>query len=203
MNLITMVPATARFIAQMRGMRRYIVENNVTEFSVFQNWCDENNERWAEALDSGCAIAIEKFIADWNGRADANRWKHAAQPDDNIWDNELKEEVTMTEKENHLPNLSSEERAHALELAIQARRRYAALKARVKSGELTFTDAMDEEDAKRILVTSLLQSVPGIGASKAVVIMRLYRIPKGRRVGGLGIRQREALVALERNGWKL
>lgn len=61
----------------------------------------------------------------------------------------------MTEKENHLPNLSSEERAHALELAIQARRRYAALKARVKSGELTFTDAMDEEDAKRILVTSL------------------------------------------------
>jgi len=53
------------------------------------------------------------------------------------------------------------------------------------------------------LVTSLLQSVPGIGASKAVVIMRLYRIPKGRRVGGLGIRQREALVALERNGWKL
>ena len=34
--------------------------------------------------------AIEKFIADWNGRADANRWKHAAQPDDNIWDNELK-----------------------------------------------------------------------------------------------------------------
>lgn len=47
----------------------------------------------------------------------------------------------MTEKENHLPNLSSEERAHALELAMQARRRYAALKARVKSGELTFTDA--------------------------------------------------------------
>ena len=90
MNLITMVPATARFIAQMRGMRRHIVANNVTEFAVFQNWCDENNERWAEALDSGCAIAIEKFIADWNGRADANRWKHAAQPDDNIWDNELK-----------------------------------------------------------------------------------------------------------------
>ena len=108
----------------------------------------------------------------------------------------------MTEKENHLPNLSSEERAHALELAIQARRRYAALKARVKSGELTFTDAIDEEDAKRILVASLLQSVPGIGASKTEFIMRLYRIPKSKRVGGLGIRQREALVALEKNGWK-
>ena len=44
MNLITMVPATARFIAQMRGMRRHIVANNVTEFAVFQNWCDENND---------------------------------------------------------------------------------------------------------------------------------------------------------------
>ena len=60
----------------------------------------------------------------------------------------------MTEKENHLPNLSSEERAHALELAIQARRRYAALKARVKSGELTFTDAADSasDNAKRWLL---------------------------------------------------
>ena len=77
----------------------------------------------------------------------------------------------MTEKENHLPNLSSEERAHARELAMQARRRYATLKARVKSGELTFTDAMDEEDAKRILVTSLLQSVQRVGRRKAVVIM--------------------------------
>ena len=76
--------------AMMKEMRQYIIANNVAEFYEFQLWCDENNERWAEALDSGCAIAIEKFIADWNGRADANRWKHAAQPDDNIWDNELK-----------------------------------------------------------------------------------------------------------------
>lgn len=97
MNLITMVPATARFIAQMRGMRRHIVANNVTEFAVFQNWCDENNERWAEALDSGCAIAIEKFIADWNGRADANRWKHAAQPDDNIWDKSSKKLISSSQ----------------------------------------------------------------------------------------------------------
>ncbi len=59
MNLITMVPATAKFFEQMRAMRRYIVENGVTEFAVFQNWCDENNRRWAEALDSGCADAIE------------------------------------------------------------------------------------------------------------------------------------------------
>lgn len=76
----------------------------------------------------------------------------------------------MTEKENHLPNLSSEERAHALELAMQARRRYAALKARVKSGELTFTDAMDEEDAfvkssKKLISSSQMMGTRGGGTS--------------------------------------
>lgn len=90
MSLITMIPATASFSDTMRAMRRHIVENGVTEFAVFQNWCDENNVRWAEALDKGCADAIEKFIRDWNGRADANRWKHASQSDNNVWDNELK-----------------------------------------------------------------------------------------------------------------
>lgn len=56
----------------------------------------------------------------------------------------------MNEKENHLPNLSDKERAHALELAMKARKRRAVLKARMKSGELAFTDALNEEDAKRI-----------------------------------------------------
>lgn len=58
MNLITMVPATAKFFEQMRAMRRYIVENGVTEFAVFQNWCDENNRR-----GGGARIAIDRI--DW------------------------------------------------------------------------------------------------------------------------------------------
>ena len=48
----------------------------------------------------------------------------------------------MNEKENHLPNLSDKERAHALELAMKARKRRAVLKARMKSGELAFTDGV-------------------------------------------------------------
>ena len=94
----------------------------------------------------------------------------------------------MNEKENHLPNLSDKERAHALELAMKARKCRAVLKARMKSGELAFTDALNEEDAKRIEVVSLLKCVPGIGASKAEAIRRLVKIPLGRRVSGLGIR---------------
>lgn len=103
----------------------------------------------------------------------------------------------MNEKENHLPNLSDKERAHALELAMKARKRRAVLKARMKSGELAFTDALNEEDAKRIEVVSLLKCVPGIGASKAEAIRRLVKIPLGRRVSGLGIRQREELSAAQ------
>ena len=87
----------------------------------------------------------------------------------------------MNEKENHLPNLSDKERAHALELAMKARKRRAVLKARMKSGELAFTDALNEEDAKRIEVVSLLKCVPGIGASKAEAIRRLVKISLGRR----------------------
>ena len=52
----------------------------------------------------------------------------------------------MNEKENHLPNLSDKERAHALELAMKARKRRAVLKARMKSGELAFTDALNRVD---------------------------------------------------------
>lgn len=89
MNLITMVPATAKFSSRC-GRAKVHRREQCHRVCGISDWCDENNERWAEALDSGCAIAIEKLIADWNGRADANRWKHAAQPDDNIWDNELK-----------------------------------------------------------------------------------------------------------------
>lgn len=56
MNLITMVPATARFIAQMRGMRKHIVANNVTEFAVFQNWCDETTRGGRKLLTADAPL---------------------------------------------------------------------------------------------------------------------------------------------------
>lgn len=61
----------------------------------------------------------------------------------------------MNEKENHLPNLSDKERAHALELAMKARKRRAVLKARMKSGELAFTDVQ-----RRILFGSAGEKMP-------------------------------------------
>lgn len=37
----------------LRAMRKHIRENGITDFTDFQDWCDENNDRWSQALDSG------------------------------------------------------------------------------------------------------------------------------------------------------
>ena len=48
--------------ATMLEMRAFIVERNVTEFDLFQLWCDENNDTWSRALDLKCSWAIGNFI---------------------------------------------------------------------------------------------------------------------------------------------
>ena len=48
--------------AIMLEMRAFIVERNVTEFDLFQLWCDENNDMWSRALDLKCSWAIGNFI---------------------------------------------------------------------------------------------------------------------------------------------
>ena len=43
-------------------------------------------------------------------------------------------------------------------------------------------------------VKEFLQAIPGIGGAKADKIMHDVDIPGNRRLGGLGIRQAEALI---------
>lgn len=47
---------------QMKAMRAFIREWNITEFNDFVDWCDENNEDWARLLDVKCAWAIGNYI---------------------------------------------------------------------------------------------------------------------------------------------
>lgn len=54
--------------ALMREMREFIRENNITEFDVFQDWCDENCDTWSRALDLKCAWAIGHYIERRRGR---------------------------------------------------------------------------------------------------------------------------------------
>lgn len=97
---------------------------------------------------------------------------------------------------NNLPELTDEQRKTALARAAEARRERSEFKGLVKKGELSFTDAIADERAKRIRIHELLTSVPGIGRAKADDIMRKLGIAENRRVQGLGCRQRDLIIEL-------
>jgi DNA uptake protein ComE-like DNA-binding protein len=96
-----------------------------------------------------------------------------------------------------LPNLSDEDRKRALQKAAEARQKRAALRQKIKKGELSFAQVMKQSDdpiVARMKVSTLLESLPGFGKAKAAKIMNELQISESRRVQGLGARQREALM---------
>ncbi len=94
--------------------------------------------------------------------------------------------------------LTPQERADALHKAAAARVARAAAKERLKSGELSIADLLragETDDAiARLRVVELLEALPGIGQVRAAAIMDRLGIAASRRVRGLGIHQRRALV---------
>jgi hypothetical protein len=48
--------------AQMKEMRAFIREANITEPADFQDWCDENNPVWSRLMDMKCQNAIYRYI---------------------------------------------------------------------------------------------------------------------------------------------
>lgn len=102
---------------------------------------------------------------------------------------------------NDVPKLTDEQRAEYLKRGMEMRRQRAALKARVKAGMLPLAEAMGEECAKGMRVIQLLNSVPGIGRSRAEQMMKDFGIAPNRKVGGLGCRQRECLLSVSEECW--
>ncbi len=96
-----------------------------------------------------------------------------------------------------LPVLSPEQRQVALEKAREARAARSALLASVKEGSLTLADVLGREDdlARRTKVNQVLRALPGVGPARASAVMERAGITADRRVGGLGARQREQLLA--------
>jgi hypothetical protein len=96
------------------------------------------------------------------------------------------------------PQLTPEQRAAALEKAALARRARAEVKERLKMGVLTLPDLFREADANEILaklkVVAVIESLPGVGKVKAKRIMEELEIAASRRLGGLGTKQRAALL---------
>ncbi|MDR2973907.1 MAG: 30S ribosomal protein S13 [Propionibacteriaceae bacterium] len=92
-----------------------------------------------------------------------------------------------------IPTLTAGELAAARAKAVATRRVRAALKNKVRTGELTPVAALDEAIAdpqlKLIPVVDFLKSIPRIGEKKARVLMERYSIASSRRLGGLGPHQ--------------
>jgi hypothetical protein len=94
--------------------------------------------------------------------------------------------------------LSASERTDALNKAAAARATRAAAKESLKNGKSSaaqiIDSAMADEAMARMKVSELLESLPGIGKVRAAAIMKQLGIAASRRLRGLGVHQRQALV---------
>ena len=96
-----------------------------------------------------------------------------------------------------LPVLTEEQRKQALEKAAEARRKRAELKGQLKSGKLTLTDVLSREGddtVGKMKVSTVLESLPGVGKVRARKIMERLDISASRRVRGLGAKLRDSLL---------
>jgi hypothetical protein len=106
-------------------------------------------------------------------------------------------------KQNPIPNLSEANRRANLEKAMQIRSERADIRANIKAGNLGICGLLDMADngnkaASGMRVKQLISSMPGYGSARTKQVMSALGISESRRVGGLGVRQRTALVELFR-----
>ncbi|MCW4459538.1 guanylate kinase [Microbacterium sp. MPKO10] len=93
------------------------------------------------------------------------------------------------------------DRQAASRAAVAARRARAAVKSDIARGHRSALDVLsagfaDPEGVEgRMRITDLLISVPAIGATKLERILSDLRISKAKRIGGLGVHQRERITA--------
>lgn len=93
------------------------------------------------------------------------------------------------------PTLTPEQRSAALAAAQKARKDRAEALAELTAGTLTFEGALGDKRLQRAKVLTVLKALPGIGDAKAAAILKDARVPEARRVGGIGSRQRAALLS--------
>ncbi len=97
------------------------------------------------------------------------------------------------------PQLSDAQRQEALAKAAAVRRQRAELKDRLKIGDLTLADVLDISADDDVVggtkVLAVLESLPRIGKVTARRLMEELDISETRRLRGLGVKQREALLA--------
>ena len=97
-----------------------------------------------------------------------------------------------------LPTLTPEQREQALKKAAEARKKRAEVKGELKSGKRSLADVLKRADNDDTLgkmkVSTVLESLPGVGKVRAQKIMEELDISATRRLRGLGSKQREQLL---------
>lgn len=92
-----------------------------------------------------------------------------------------------------IPTLSPEQLEAARAAATEARRKRAELKDDVRTGKISFVEALDkcgnDDILAHIRVVDLLKSIPRIGETRAAELMEKHQIAPNRRVRGLGRHQ--------------
>src|SRR5918992_3864236 len=95
------------------------------------------------------------------------------------------------------PPLSEEQRRQALEKAAIARRKRAELKEQLKSGRISLKELLErtnDDVVGKMKVSTVLESLPGVGRVRARKIMERLDISESRRMRGLGAKQKENLL---------
>jgi S13-like protein len=96
-----------------------------------------------------------------------------------------------------LPTLTEEQRKEALVKAAEARRARAEVKNQLKSEKLSLREVLTKDNdavVGKMKVSSVLESLPGVGKVRARKIMERLDISATRRVRGLGAKQKDALL---------
>ena len=96
------------------------------------------------------------------------------------------------------PALTEEQRRAALEKAAIARRKRAELKEELKAGRTTLRELLDrtsDDIVGKMKVSTVLESLPGVGRVRARKIMERLEISESRRMRGLGAKQKTNLLA--------
>ncbi len=97
-----------------------------------------------------------------------------------------------------LPTLTEEQRREALAKAAEARKKRAELKEGLKSGRVGLREVLDRKDEDvvgKMKVSTVLESLPGVGRVRARKMMEKLDISESRRMRGLGAKQKENLLA--------
>lgn len=97
-----------------------------------------------------------------------------------------------------LPTLTSEQRQQALAKAGEAREARKRLLTSIKVGDESVAAALERASTDSVVgktrVAQLLKAQPGWGDKRVASALDGLGIPRNRRAGGLGNRQRESLL---------